>query len=213
MNFDAWVVFSTVAFLNIISPGPAILLAISNGVSAGLRVVMVSSLGNILGLFVLSSVSMFGLGAILHTSAFLFLLIKIIGAGYLVYLGIKRFISRDTLVDYQPASGCGNHKINLTAKFKEGFLIAVTNPKAILFFVALFPLFLDVGRSLSMQFMVMTLTFMGLSFISLVTYGYLGVSSKRWLSNIRIVNIFHKVTGGIFIGMGVALLQVRSANS
>ncbi len=208
MSFEVWLTFLTVALLNVISPGPAILLAISNGVTSGLKTVSISSLGNILGILVVSSVAMFGLGAILQTSAFLFILVKMIGAIYLIYLGIQKYRSKEVLLT------ATDEKVSLKdrtylPKFKEGFLIAATNPKAILFFVAFFPLFLNLNESVFPQFLVMTLTFMGLSFSSLMTYGYLAKSAKHWFADIHIIKVFHKVTGGVFIGMGLFLLQIK----
>ena len=209
MTLEAWVIFSTAAFLNIISPGPAILLAISNGVSLGLRAVIISAIGNMIGLFILSTVSMFGLGLILQTSALLFTLLKVLGATYLIYLGVKKFRSNDIFfVDSD--TQIPFEKIDYFKKFKEAFIIAVTNPKAILFFVAFFPIFLDINSPPLSQFIIMTLTFMGISFASLVTYGYIAKSARHWFKNTSVVKIFHRVTGGIFIGFGVALLQVKS---
>ncbi len=212
MSFDVWLTFSTVALLNIISPGPAILLAISNGVTSGPKTVSISSLGNISGLLVVSSVSMFGLGAILQTSAFLFMLVKMLGAGYLIYLGIRKFKSKEVFFTI------ATHKLYLKdraylPKFKEGFMIAATNPKAILFFVAFFPIFLNLNAPVFPQFALMTITFMGLSFISLMTYGYLAKTARHWLADVRIIKIFHKITGGIFIGMGLFLLRVKQNHS
>ena len=140
MDTSTWLIFLAVAFVAIASPGPAILLAISNSLTHGFKSVIISSLGNIAGLFILSSAAIFGLGAILKTSTSLFLIIKIIGAAYLIYLGIKQWRSKTDLF-----AGTSSNKKQRTRKrlFIEGFLIAVTNPKAVLFFTALFPQFIN----------------------------------------------------------------------
>lgn len=209
MAFEVWLMFTAAAFLNVISPGPAILLAISNGVSWGYKSVLAAALGNIMGIFILSSVSMLGLGLVLQTSAVLFTLLKVLGACYLVYLGIKKFRSKDTFFVEAEGDQTGT-EVNYVTKFKEAFMIAMTNPKAILFFVAFFPMFLDTSLAVFPQFMIMTFTFMALSFISLSTYGYIAKSVRHWFKNMSVVKIFHRVTGGIFIGFGVALLQVKN---
>ena len=208
MTFEMWVMFSAAAFLNIISPGPAVLLSISNGITSGYKAVIASSLGNIAGLFILSTVSMFGLGVILQTSAILFTVLKFIGAGYLIYLGIKKFRSTDTFITNETKSTF--EKVEYVKKFKEAFLVAMTNPKAILFFIAFFPIFMDTNSPVALQFMIMTLTFMSLSFLSLVSYGLIAKSAKHWFKSESIVRVFHRVTGGIFIGFGAALLQVKN---
>lgn len=209
MSFEVWMMFSAAAFVNIISPGPAILLAISNGVSLGLRAVIVSALGNALGLLVLSSVSMFGLGLLLKTSAILFTCLKIIGAGYLIYLGIKKFNNNEA-VFLDDANIDPSFKVGYFKKFREAFVVAVTNPKAILFFVAFFPLFLDMNSPALPQFIIMTFTFILISIMSLVTYGSIANSARHCFKNAKVVRIFNRVTGGIFIGFGFALLQVKS---
>lgn len=192
MTLEIWMMFSATSFLNIISPGPAILLAISNGASLGLRAVITVAVGNMMGLFILSTVSMFGLGLILQTSAILFTSLKVLGATYLIYVGVKKFRSRGVFF-----VGDGTHnfveKVEYFKKFKEAFIIAVTNPKAILFFVAFFPIFLDMNSPPLPQFTIMTLTFMSLSFVSLVTYGYIAKSARHRLKNTNVVKIFHRV--------------------
>jgi threonine/homoserine/homoserine lactone efflux protein len=200
--------FSAAAFLNIISPGPAILLAISNGVSSGTKAVVASSIGNTAGLFILSSVSMLGLGLILQTSIVLFTILKFLGAAYLIYLGIKKFRSTDTFFTDDLDETV--KKVDYFKKFKEAFFVAVTNPKAILFFIAFFPIFMDTSLPAFPQFMIMTLTFMAMSFLSLMSYGFIAKSARHWFKNKTIVKAFHRVTGGIFIGFGIALSQVQN---
>ncbi len=208
MALEIWVVFSAAAFLNIISPGPAILLAISNGVSSGSKAVVASSLGNTVGLFILSTVSIFGLGLILQASAILFTILKFLGAGYLIYLGVKKFRSTESFFIDDAFEYV--EKVECFKKFKEAFIVAVTNPKAILFFIAFFPIFMDTSLPVFPQFMIMTLTFMSMSFLSLMAYGLIAKSARHWFKSQSIVKAFHRVTGGIFIGFGVALLQVKN---
>jgi len=209
MTFDTWLIFSLTALVNIISPGPAILLAISNGVTLGMRAVAIAALGNVLGLLTLSTVSMLGLGLVIQTSATLFTALKLFGAAYLIYLGIKKFRSQETF-DLENDTQLSRDKTRAWTKFKEAYFVAVTNPKAILFFVAFFPLFLNTASAAFPQFMIMTFTFMTLSFLSLFTYGLLGKYARRWFNKASVVREFHRITGGIFIGFGVALSQVKS---
>lgn len=211
MNIEFLVVYATLSFFYVISPGPAIFLAISNGMTGHTKAVLASTFGNILGLFILSVISILGLGSIIVASATLFFIIKLIGAGYLIYLGVKQFIASNTLNSSQ-----FDH-VELTNKplsiyFKEGFLLASSNPKAILFFIAIFPQFLDIEQSLVIQFFTLTFIFMALSFISLMTYGQMGKSSKKLFKNKTSMAWFHRVTGGLFIVMGLALLKLKNAN-
>ena len=206
MNIDMLIIYVFVAFFYIISPGPAILLAIYNGAVNGNKVVMVSALGNIIGLMMLSILSISGLSAILLASSTLFLMVKIVGAFYLIYLGCRQLFSNNKRS--KEISGINNNR-PLISYFKEGFLVAATNPKPILFFVALFPQFLDTTYSIMPQFIIMTAIFMAFSFLSLSCYGYLAQRAKGALSNINNMKWFHRISGGLFVGMGTSVLFIK----
>jgi threonine/homoserine/homoserine lactone efflux protein len=182
----------------------------SNGLSNGMKVVAISSLANILGLFFLSVVSIVGLGAILLSSSYLFLAVKIIGAIYLVFLGVKQFFIASRAAMVNAGDSPTQHK-KMTAYFFESFILAVTNPKPILFFIALFPQFLQVDQAVAPQFFVLTSIFMVLSFIVLCSYGYISKSARTLFKNASFVQWFHRVTGGLFVVMGFSLLKLKSS--
>ncbi|MBB1271239.1 LysE family translocator [Psychromonas sp. SR45-3] len=209
MNVDTLLIYIFVSFFYIISPGPAVFLAIYNGAVNGVKCVVVSALGNILGLMLLSILSITGLSAILLASATLFMAVKIIGACYLIYLGIKQIQSSNK--DKRGSSyKLEQQQRSLLSYFKEVFVVAITNPKPIIFFAALFPQFLDTEQSLLAQFSIMTLIFMLFSFMSLSTYGYLAQRAKGFLSNSHNVKWFHRISGGLFVGMGISLFTVKA---
>jgi threonine/homoserine/homoserine lactone efflux protein len=209
MNTDTLLVYIFVSFFYIISPGPAILLAIYNGAVNGNKVVMVSAFGNIIGLMFLSILSVSGLSAILLASSTLFTIVKFIGAMYLIYLGIRqlRSIKKASLEK-------SDERVStirpLNSYFKEGLFVAATNPKPILFFAALFPQFLDTALPIIPQFTLMTLIFMTFSFLSLSTYGYIAQRAKGFLSNVNNVKWFHRISGGLFVGMGTSILFIKN---
>ncbi|MGH1486380.1 MAG: LysE family translocator [Cellvibrionaceae bacterium] len=208
MSTDTLLVYFMISFFYIISPGPAVFLAITNGITANMKMVMVSSLGNILGLFALSTISILGLGALLLTSALLFTLVKIVGAGYLIYLGIRQIIfAKKINLDDQGSSK--KHR-NLSTYFYESFFIAITNPKPILFFIALFPQFLNTSQPLAGQFLTLTFIFMSLSFLSLCAYGLASRSIRGILFRNNVMQWFHRITGGLFILMGLSLLKLKN---
>lgn len=170
-----------------------------------------SSAGNIAGLLLLSTISMLGLGALIVASSTFFFFVKILGASYLIYLGIKQFLAQKT--------NFSNGKINtiehrrLFSYFREGLLLAVTNPKAIIFFTALFPQFLNLESAVIPQFLSMTIIFMAISFGVLFSYGYISRSAKGFLASEQRMRWFHRITGGLFIGMGIGLLQLKNSQS
>lgn len=209
MNHHTLIIYIFVSFFYIISPGPAVFLAIYNGAINGVKCVMVSALGNILGLMLLSILSVTGLSTILLASATLFMAVKIIGACYLIYLGLKQILANKKSITDIPSSQV-KELPSLFSYFKEGFFVAITNPKPIIFFAALFPQFLDTSQPLFFQFSLMTLIFMLFSFLSLSTYGYLAQRAKGLLSNPNNVKWFHRISGGLFIAMGVSLFRIKN---
>ena len=111
MHFSTWIIYAAVAMAAILCPGPAVFLAISNSVAFGWRRVSFSSLGNMLGLLVVSSLAMAGLGALMKTSAAVFTAVKLVGAGYLIYLGLRQWRSRGSLFTKGPEADCGGNRI------------------------------------------------------------------------------------------------------
>lgn len=211
MEVTTWLLFIAVGTPAVISPGPAILLAISNSIRFGMTKVLLSSIGNITGLFLLSSAAIFGLGAILKTSNNLFFIVKVIGAGYLIYIGIRQWRSKTNFFadnNFIPAE----QKIKLKTNkkiFLEGFLIAMTNPKAILFFTALFPQFVKTNEALTPQFLIMTFTFMVMSFICLTSYGLLAFKASKWFAIANRAKWFNRALGSVFVIIGAGILQLK----
>ncbi|NGN98296.1 LysE family translocator [Grimontia sp. S25] len=203
MQLETFLLYLFVSFFYVTSPGPAILLAIRNGLTGKMSVVATSSFANIVGLFILSVVSMLGLGALLMTSSLVFTVFKAIGAIYLIYLGIKIFRS----------SRIGNSKVEEGEKpnkryhhyFGESLLLAITNPKAIVFFASFFPQFLDTNAPVAPQFFIMTLSFMAISFGSLMFYGGAAKLMKQTLAKLAFIRWFNRVTGTLFVGLGIKL--------
>ncbi|MGB6327900.1 MAG: LysE family translocator [Halarcobacter sp.] len=210
MNHDILILYAFVSFFYIISPGPAVFLALTNGLVHNMKIVAVSSFANILGLFLLSSISISGLGVILTTSATLFMIVKIIGAVYLIYLGIKQFRNASS---FKLENETSIKEKSYKTAFYESFFLAVTNPKPIIFFIALFPQFLNLKSSIVPQFFIMTGIFMFFSFISLFIYGFIARAAKGWLKNKNTMIWFHRITGGMFIGLGLTLTQLRNTQN
>ncbi|MEA1915880.1 MAG: LysE family translocator [Campylobacterota bacterium] len=212
MELDVLIMYAVVSFFYIISPGPAVFLALSNGMTRDMKVVAISSLGNIIGLFILSTISISGLGAVLMASANLFMMVKIVGALYLIYLGIKQFSSAKAAKFLKVDQHIQNHRTSWSF-FMESFILAVTNPKPIIFFIAFFPQFMNLQTVIVPQFFTMTGIFMLISFLSLYGYGFISKSAKIWFANPMRMAWFHRVTGGLFIVMGIGLLQYKKVEA
>jgi threonine/homoserine/homoserine lactone efflux protein len=210
MTFSNWLIFCGVAALVCFTPGPAVLLAISNSVAVGPRRAMISSLGNAAGLFVVSGLATAGMGVVLATSATAFTVLKLAGAAYLVYLGIKQWRSDANSFVSIDAFDTSRGQTSAWRLFGHGITVALTNPKGILFFSALFPQFLTQEAPVFEQFAVLTTTFATCAVVSHAFYVLLARALKNHLANPRRARLFNRVSGGAFVVLGVSLLGLRN---
>ncbi|MDR2306650.1 MAG: LysE family translocator [Paucimonas sp.] len=209
MDSHSLLAFTLVAAIAIASPGPATLMAINNSLAHGQRSAVWSSLGNATGLFCLSAAAMLGLGALLASSEMLFNAVKLIGAGYLFYLGARQLLKKSPLLAAQTEQGDARRRPTPLKLYKSAFLTAVTNPKATMFFTALFPQFIDQGAALLPQFLLLTGIFIGLSLTSLSVYAALAARAKGVLTRPSLSRWVSRVVGATFIGFGAAILAMR----
>jgi threonine/homoserine/homoserine lactone efflux protein len=209
MNLQTILTFATVAALAILSPGPAVLLSLRNGATLGARSVVWSALGNISGVCCLSIAAIMGLGVVLKSSAFLFGAIKVAGAAYLFYVGIRHLLGRSVVVPTQSHQATVPVAIPAHFLYREGFLIAATNPKAVLFFTALFPQFIDTKVALLPQFLILTGIFMAISYAAHLGYAMIASRAKGALLRPFFVKWLNRVIGVAFISFGAILLALR----
>ena len=214
MHFSNWLVFCGVAFLVTFSPGPGVLLAISNAMAHGKRDWVASSLGNATGLFIISGVAMAGMGAILAVSAVAFTILKVAGALYLIYLGIRQWrsqaVSFATPESATHAAGALADKAITRRLYGQGMGVALTNPKAILFFSALFPQFITADAPVLEQVAVLTCTFVAMSLLSHLFYVLVARLFKGQLAHPRKQRLFNRISGGLFVLLGLSLLRLKN---
>lgn len=211
MTPSAWLLFITISLVTAFSPGPGILLAVSNAVAWGPRKTLCSSAGNVLGVFAVSGAAMAGLGTLLHTSAWLFAVLKILGAVYLVYLGYRQWTSKTSMFDKPLPTEAQPGKPNAVL-FRQGLLVALTNPKSILFFTALFPQFIHPEAPVLPQFLALTSAFTACVLTSHVAYVLLAKHTHRWFGTAHRARLFNRICGGAFGLLGVSLLRLKSPN-
>lgn len=210
MHLSNWLLFCSVALLVTFSPGPAVLLAISNAIAVGPRRAMISSMGNGFGLFIISGVAMAGMGVVLATSATAFMLLKLAGALYLVYLGIKQWRSKTSIVADAPVALGAANPNSFWKLFRQGLTVALTNPKAILFFSALFPQFITPGEPVGIQFAVLTASFVACAMLAHLFYANLARLLKTQLATPGRAKLFNRISGGAFVLLGLSLLRLRA---
>ena len=153
------------------------------------------------------TLSALGLGALLAASELAFTVVKVIGAVYLIWLGIKTFLHKTEAVDINGVAAHSGRR--LRAHYVRGFLVGSSNPKAILFFTAFFPQFLNPAEPFAPQYAILALTFIAFEFSVLAMCAF-GVSAiapvlrSSW--HMRWIN---RMTGGLFATMGGLLLFSR----
>lgn len=201
--------FSTVAALAILSPGPAVLLSLRNGATHGPRAVLWSALGNISGVCCLSIAAMLGLGVILTSSVILFGLIKLAGAAYLFYVGVRHLLGHAVTLPAESGSTTAEPVVRRRDLYREGFLIAATNPKAVLFFTALFPQFIDAHQAVLPQFLLLTGVFMAISYIAHLGYANMAARARGALLKPFLAKWLNRIVGAAFVAFGALLLAVR----
>jgi threonine/homoserine/homoserine lactone efflux protein len=211
MELSTWLLFSSIALVATISPGPAILLSVTNSLMYGFTKSLYSSLGNITGILVVSIAAALGLGAVLQTSTLLFTTLKFSGAIYLIYLGIRQWQSKRIVFTQSietPKPVQGKNKL-----FVQGSFVAISNPKAVLFFTAFFPQFVDLSKPIMIQFFILTTTFMIFSFLSLAIYALTARSVTGWFVKGDRALWFNRILGTIFITFGLGMLRLRNGSA
>ena len=197
-----FVLFVGVAWALIITPGPEMLYVITRGVTQGRRAGMLSALGVICGILVHTTAAAFGLTLLLQTSASAFLIVKTLGAIYLIYLGVKAWRDKSTFSVQTSASNVSFRKV-----FWQGVLSNVLNPKVAIFFLAFLPQFVDKGSgNVPFQMIVLGLTFacFGLCFLLAIGYssGKIGSLLTR---RPQYAQFLQRLAGGILIGLEIRL--------
>ncbi|WP_431112175.1 LysE family translocator [Variovorax paradoxus] len=185
MTLATALLFSIVALAAIATPGPTVLLALSNGSRRGVRGALPGILGAVLSDFVLVGAVALGLGALLAASEFWFSMLKWVGAVYLAWLGIRMLRSKGGSFDApranagEPSSGIPNEGRKV---FLKSFLVAVTNPKGYLFCSALMPQFIDPSAAQGMQYAIISVLFASLDAAVMLVYAFVGARAMRLLT-------------------------------
>ncbi len=205
MTFNCFIAYFVILFIATITPGPSMLLAINHGVNHGVGRSIFSALGNVTGNLLMALASIVGLGAVLLASGFVFNIIKWAGIIYLAAIGIKLLLGPVKTDDsntgkVSPAGNKGKRML-----FVDGFVIAVGNPKGILFFTALFPQFVNIQSATIISFIAIFITLGLVAFGCYMLYAASGAKLSKLFRSYSFKKIFNRIAGSIFMGTGLAL--------
>ncbi|WP_020591528.1 LysE family translocator [Kiloniella laminariae] len=218
MSQELWITFVLAAAANTLAPGPAIVLAIKNGLFLGMRKALYSTLGNITAIGGVGLAVSLGLGALVTTRPEIISFLRLAGGSYLLWLAFQNanrgMVSFENLGTAPSAAGPNtssniSHNISPTplALFRQSLVVGLTNPKMLTFLLALFPFFLDQSRPVAPQFLLMTGTFMTLSFVSLSSFALLAVRLSGLLCRPTVIRNMNRTITCVFLGFGLLLIS------
>ena len=203
MSFNFILIYTMTVFIASIIPGPSMLLAITHGMQHGARKTMASAMGNVTVTFIQASISIAGLGTVLMASESVFHLIKWAGAAYLIYVGAMMvFSSHASLTPLSNNPGKENSSSRL---FFQAAMVTAGNPKAILFFTAIFPQFIDPRADFIRQYAVLMGILIVAAFICFMVYALGGQKIVSLFARADVAKALKRIIGGTFIGTGIGL--------
>lgn len=177
MTANTLLLFGAASFMLAITPGPTMLLALSNGLAGGMRRAIWGIVGASLGSSIVIAIVAFGLGSLLAASPLLFDAIRIAGIGYLVWLGVRLWRSAPAAVGDLPDSG-----MHGGLALVKSLAVALSNPKTLLFFAAFLPQFVDTTAPQGAQYVALGTIFVALDTCVMLVYAAAGTQAMRWLS-------------------------------
>ncbi|MBX4928771.1 LysE family translocator [Rhizobium binae] len=207
MSFEAWLAFAAASAIMLAIPGPTILLVVSYALGHGRRTAFATVSGVALGDFTAMTASLFGLGAVLATSAALFTILKWIGGAYLIWLGIKLW--RAPVIG-EPVADNDNLPEEKSLKiFLHAYVVTALNPKSIVFFVAFVPQFLNPALPFFGQMAIMEATFLVLAILNASTYAFLANSARGLIRKASVQRAVNRTGGTLLIAAGAVTAGYR----
>ena len=210
MTLELWLAYVLAASILLLVPGPTILLVMGYALSGGRRSAWRTVPGVMAGDATSISLSLLGLGALLATSAALFTVLKWLGAGYLVYLGVRMW--RAPLgPGMGPAPEPGAPPAEGWSVTAHAYVVTALNPKGLVFFVAFLPQFIVPRAPLLPQGVVLAVTFVALAGVNALGYALLVGSLRRAFRRPSTLRVLNRVSGSVLIGAGVLTAALRRA--
>ena len=205
MTWETWLLFVMTEGVLCVTPGPAVLYVLSQAIRQGPAKSVWGSGGILSANVMYFALSATSLGAVIVASYKLFFLIKWAGAGYLVYLGLRSFFGRTAILSLPESGG----ELRGTRILRDGFFLQSANPKALLFFTAILPQFVDPSHSVAFQILVLGVSSTVMEFIILFVYGQLAGRALSTARSPRFEKLTNRLAGSLLIGAGVGLARLR----
>ena len=208
MDWHVWLAYFLAAWLIALSPGSGAVLSMSHGLQYGVRQTTATIVGLQIGLASILLVAGAGVGALLLASTTAFMVVKVLGAGYLIWLGVKQWrapvdgAASDAAAPSEPAG------LSVRQRLLRGALTNATNPKGIVFMVAVLPQFIDQKKPLALQLAILLVTTLAVDSVVMHGYAFLASRLRALMQSVRARRAQNRVFGGVLMGMGASLLMV-----
>ncbi len=203
MSLAVWLGFLVAAILIAVTPGPGAVISMSTGMRHGYWAALTAILGLQAAIIVHLTIVAFGLGALLAASEIAFVVVKFVGAAYLLWLGVQKWRAPPVPVDANAPT------VRRKGLFLQGVLVNLTNPKAIIFIAALVPQFIDPARPQIGQYVLIGFTLCLTDLAVMSGYALAAARLGRWLHDPRMIRFQNRAFGGLFVTAG-ALLAASS---
>lgn len=207
MSFEIWIAFALTSAALLAVPGPTVMLVVSYALGRGRASGWATVPGVALGDFAAMTVSLLGAGAVLAASATAFTALKLAGAAYLIWLGVKLWRAPARLDDLPAAGVPGDGR----SMFLSAFVVTALNPKSIVFFVAFAPQFVDPAAPALPQFAAMEATFVALAAINAALWAAMAGEFRRRIGRPSTLRLVNRVGAGFMIAAGLLTATVRRA--
>ncbi len=206
MDTNVFVAFVIATAIMIALPGPSVLLTVAHSITFGWKSSLLTVLGATTGIAIQLLFASIGLSSLLHVASEIFSWLCWIGAGYLVYLGIKQWQSANKPFDFDAPQ---TSKINL---FAQGIVVTVPNPKSLVFIAAFLPQFIDVAKPTGLQFAIIVPTFLLITFSVTSIWAIAAGRARTTLKKGKRVQTVMRTAGGLMVmaGLGMALARRSS---
>jgi len=204
VSLEVWALFVVTESILCLTPGPAVLLVVAQALGRGAAASVWATLGILTGNVLYFALSATGLGALLLASYELFALVRWLGAAYLIWLGVRTLLGRSAARSTAPTVAMGRRRT-----FVNGFVLQAANPKALLFFVALLPQFIEPTGHLAVQVLVLAVTSVVIELVVLVAYGAAAGRCHALAVNPRFVRLADRLAGAMLVTAGVGVGATR----
>ncbi|MEP3113473.1 LysE family translocator [Nisaea sp.] len=205
MDLGLWLAFTAASAFMLAIPGPTVMLVASYAMVRGRESGWATVPGVALGDLVAMTVSLLGAGAVLAASADLFTVMKLAGAGYLLWLGVQLWRSKPELAPVQVGTG-RRDKLRM---FGNALMVTTFNPKGIVFFVAFVPQFVNPGRPIVMQCVILIATFVVLGALNAAFWAVMAGAMRNRFSSPRALQLVNRLGGSAMIGAGLLTALTR----